>query len=179
MSGDRKAAPAARSGRQSIMPSALTTARAQKRVWRKQSSRSSASQVTMNCPFTSFQHQGQFGQVYTKPPVLCPPCFSWRFGRLGRAGTYSLTPAGLWARIIGGLVSNLGMGASPVDIVLVGSIHQRRMPLADLVDENRLREEGASLGSLVEMEPAGGVSQWPLNPWVLKGRISGRGSLRH
>ena len=73
--------------------------------------------------------------------------------------------------IIGGLVSNLGMGASPVDIVLVGSVFTKGVCPLMISSMKTACERKVPLAEfrLVEMEPAGGAFLMALESMGIEG----------
>ncbi|MGI6667021.1 MAG: N-acetylglucosamine kinase [Bacillota bacterium] len=106
-----------------------------------------------------YQHQGQFGQIFTKAAQIVPALFQLAFQGDRVAQDILVRTGEAMGEIIGGLLAGLGMSQIPVDVVLVGSVFtkgvcplmisamktacQRLVPLAEFKP--------------VEMEPAGGA----------------------
>ncbi|MGI6632749.1 MAG: N-acetylglucosamine kinase [Bacillota bacterium] len=118
-----------------------------------------------------YQHQGQFGQIYTKAASIVPALFQLAFQGDSVAQNILVDTGRVMGEIIGGLVSNLGMGASPVDIVLVGSVFTKGVCPLMISSMKTACERKVPLAEfrLVEMEPAGGAFLMALESMGIEG----------
>lgn len=126
--------------------------------------------------FYMYQHQGQFGQMYTKAAQIVPALFQLALQGDVVAQEILVRTGTAMGEIIGGLMRGLGMGQVPADVVLVGSVFTKGVCPLMISAMKTACQRFVPLAEFrpVEMEPAGGAYLMALEAMGIPGDTVGR-----